>query len=62
MYHAPIQFAIPFRVPLLLIPQMAQLTAAETSSGEGKRYPCMGSFNLWNKSKSNRLMSGLYGA
>jgi len=41
---------------------MARVTAAETSSREGKRCPCMGFFNLWNKSKSGGLMSGLYGA
>jgi len=40
---------------------MARLTAAETSSREGTRCPHMGSFNLWNKSKSGGLRSGLYG-
>jgi hypothetical protein len=55
------RFAIPFRVPLLFSLRMAQVTAAETSSREGKRCPCMDSFNLWNKMKSGGLMSGLYG-
>jgi len=54
-------FAIPFRVPLLFSLRMVQVTAAETSSREGKRCPCMGSFNLWNKLKSGGLVSGLYG-
>jgi hypothetical protein len=56
------RFAIPFRVPLLFSPQKAWVTAAETSSGEGKRCPHMGSFNLGNKSKFGGLMSGLFGA
>jgi len=56
------RFVIPFRVPLLFSPRMARVTAAEISSREGKRCPRMGSFNLWNKSKSGGLMSGLYGA
>ena len=56
------RFAIPFRVPLFFSPRMARVTAAETSSREGKRCPGMGSFNLWNKSNSGGLMSGLYGA
>ena len=56
------RFAIPFRVLLLFSLRMARLTAAETSSTEGKRDPRMGSFNSWNKSKSGGLMSGLYGA
>ena len=51
------RFSIPFRVPLLFSPRMAQVTAAETSSREEKRCPRMGSFNLGN----NGLMSGLYG-
>jgi hypothetical protein len=34
---------------------MAQVTTAETSSREGKWCSCMGSFNLWNKSKSGGL-------
>jgi hypothetical protein len=43
---------------------MAGVTAAETSFREGKRCPHMGTFNLRStcKSKSGRLMSGLYGA
>ena len=49
------RFSIPFRVPLLFSPRMAQVTAAETSSREEKRCPCMGSFNLGTKSKSGRL-------
>jgi len=56
------RFAIPFRVPLLFSPRMARVTAAETSSREGKRCPRMGSFNMWNNSKSSGFMSGLYGA
>jgi hypothetical protein len=56
------RFAIPFRVTLLFSNLMVRVTAAETSSREGKHCPRMGSFNLWNKSKSGRLMSGLYGA
>ena len=52
--------AIPFRVPLLFSPRMARVTSAETSSREGKRCPWMGSFNLWNRSKSDGLMSGPY--
>ena len=43
------RFAIPFRAPLLFSLRMARVTAAETSSREGKRCPRMGSFNLWNK-------------
>ena len=46
------RFAIPFRVPLCFSTWMARVTAAETSSREGKRCPRMDSFNLWNKSKS----------
>ena len=53
------RFAIPFRVPLLLSLRMARVTAGETSSREVKRCPRMGSFNLWNKSNSSGLMSGL---
>jgi len=56
------RFAIPFSVPFLFSLRMARVTAAETSSRKGKRCPRMGSFNLWNKSKSGGLMSGLYGA
>ena len=41
------RFAIPFRLPLLFSPRMARVTAAETSSREGKRCPRIGSFNLW---------------
>jgi hypothetical protein len=47
-----------FRVPLLFSPWMARVT----SSKEGIRCPRMDCFNLWNKWKSGRLMSGLYGA
>jgi hypothetical protein len=46
------RFTIPFTVPLLFGLRMARVTAAETSSRERKLCPCMGSFNLWNKSKS----------
>jgi hypothetical protein len=38
------RFAVPFRVQLLFSPRMARITAAETSSREGKRCPRMGSF------------------
>jgi len=55
------RFAIPFRVPLLLSPRMAWVTAAETSSREGNQCPRMGCFDSWNKLKSGGLMSGLYG-
>jgi len=54
------RFAIPFRITLLFSPRMARVTAAEASTTEGKR--CPRSFDLWNKSKSGWLMSGLYGA
>ena len=56
-----VRFAIPFMVQLLFSPRMAQVTAAETSSREGKWCPHMGSFNLWNKLKSRWLMSRLHG-
>jgi len=56
------RFAIPFRVPFLFSPKMTRITTVETSSREGKQCPHMGSFNLWNKSKSGGLTSELYGA
>ena len=40
------RFAIPLRLPLLFSPRMARVTAAETSSREGKPCPRMGYFNL----------------
>jgi hypothetical protein len=58
------RFAIPFRLPLLFSARFAQVTAAETSSREGKRCPHMVPFNLWNtrKSTSGGFISGLYDA
>jgi len=56
------KLAIPFRVPLFFNPRMAGVTAAETYTREGKRCPRVDSFNLWNKSKSGGLMSGLHDA
>ena len=49
-------------VPLLFSPRMVRVPAAETYSREGKWCPRMGYSNLWNKSKSGGLVSGLHGA
>jgi len=56
------RFAVRFRVPQFFSPRMVRITPAETSSKEGKQCPRIDTYNLWNKSKSVGLMSGLYGA